>query len=96
VEDALEGTGKWGVRATPWGQEEPPAAVAARGAGEPLRCNRCGAAQTNMPKLKAHLAGCKAPPPPCVSVEAGRRGRGGGGQQPVAEAEAGGSGAGAL
>ncbi len=24
----------------------------------PLRCNRCGAAQSNMPKLKAHIRAC--------------------------------------
>ncbi len=24
----------------------------------PLRCNRCGAAQANMPKLKAHISAC--------------------------------------
>jgi len=34
-----------------------------RGAAEallkvPLRCNRCGAAQSNMPKLKTHIRAC--------------------------------------
>lgn len=27
-----------------------------------LRCHRCGSAQTNMPKLKAHIATCAEPP----------------------------------
>lgn len=25
----------------------------------PMRCNRCGASQSNMPKLKAHLRTCQ-------------------------------------
>lgn len=28
-----------------------------------LRCHRCGAAQANMPQLKAHIASCTAPLP---------------------------------
>jgi aprataxin len=28
-----------------------------------LRCHRCGAAQSNMPRLKQHVAGCGAPLP---------------------------------